>query len=93
MCLSLGKSLRKMKKLIRITHEELETRLGNDIIHFYHEKVNGDIKKCLGTKCESKMPAKVLPVHDNPSGVTVYYDIMIGQYRSASKKLGIWIEK
>ena len=80
-----------MSQLKRITHEQLEELLNEGALYFYHRKVNGNLKKAFGTKCISRMPAKVLPVPEH-LGVTLYYDIMIGQYRSCSKKLEVWIE-
>lgn len=78
-------------QLRKISHEELNELLESGGIYFYHMKVNGNIKKAFGTRCEGRLPSKALPVPE-AIGVTIYYDIVIGQWRSASKKLDIWIE-
>lgn len=80
-----------MSQLKKITHEQLEELLNTGALHFYHRKVNGDLKKAFGTRCEARMPAKVLPIPIH-IGVTLYYDILVGQYRSCSKKLEVWVE-
>lgn len=80
-----------MSQLKRITHEHLEELLVSGALYFYHKKVNGDIKKAFGTKCISRMPAKALPIPEH-IGCTIYYDIILGQYRSCSKKLEVWVE-
>lgn len=82
-----------MGKLKRITHEELDHLLAQGIVWFYHQKVNGEIKKVLSTKCIQKMPDRVLPLKPNQLGCLTYYDILVGQYRSCSRKLPVWIEE
>jgi hypothetical protein len=82
-----------MSQLIKISHEELESLLSKGGVHFYHMKCNGNIKKCFATRCESWMPNRVLPLLDNAIGCTTYYDIKLGQYRAASKRLQVWVEK
>ena len=82
-----------MKNILkRITHQELEDLLTTGPVWFWHMKVNGDIKKCLATTNQDKMPAKVLPFNGNTIGCTTYYDIVVGQYRNCSRKLPVYIQ-
>ena len=81
----------KSMTIKKITHAELEELLQIGSLYFYHRKVNGDLKKAFGTTCDSRLPAKALPVPVH-IGCSIYYDIIVGQYRSCSKKLDVWIE-
>jgi len=47
-------------KIKRITHQELEERLKEGALYFYHRKVNGDIKRAFGTLCKERLPSKAL---------------------------------
>ena len=76
----------------QITHSELEEALKQGALKFYHKKCNGDIKLAFGTLCESRLPNKALPPPQH-IGCVCYYDIMVGQYRSCSKKLEVWREQ
>jgi len=78
-------------KIKRITHEELEERLKERALYFFHKKVNGDIKRVFGTLCKERLPSKALPPPEH-IGCVCYYDIIVAQYRSCSKKLEVWQE-
>lgn len=80
-----------MNQLKRINHEQLGDLLDNGAIWFYHKKCNGDIKKTFATRAKKRIPDKALPIPIH-IGCTIYYDIFIGQYRSCSKKLEIWVD-
>lgn len=82
-----------MSTMIKISHSELKNKLKCGSLNFYFKKVDGSLRKALGTLELNRIPSINQPKGGSVSGdQTAYYDLELGAWRSVSASKEIWID-
>lgn len=77
----------------QISHGDFKKRLASGSLKFYFRKVNGELRKAIGTLDLGIVPNANHPKGGKVSGdQTVYYDLEKGAWRSISATQEIWID-
>jgi len=81
------------ESLKRITHKELKDLLNGGSVKFYFRKVGGALRIASGTLDLNRVPQKDQPRGGKaPAGITSYYDLEKGAWRSVSESQEIWVD-
>lgn len=82
-----------MATMTKISHVELKNKLKSGSLNFYFKKVDGSLRKAIGTLDLSRIPEINKPKGGSVSGdQTVYYDLEVGSWRSVSSSKEIWVD-
>ena len=82
-----------MGSMKTITHDQLKDNLRKGSFNFYYKKVNGDLRKAMGTLDLGRIPSISHPKGGSLlGGQTAFYDLEVGDWRSISSSKEIWTD-
>ena len=81
--------------LSQITPENLRTRLHAGIVKFFFVKLDGSLRECMATTKLTHIPADQHPqgVRESSDAVVVFWDLLVGRWRSANIRSQLFIKE